>query len=170
VSYPCVPQRTSFKNFPSKFLLKKKPPVNLFPNDPNTQETYLYPLKFPSKNSPSESTQSHHIVSPTSNWRRSYHFIISLSFHQHQIGDDHIIIVSPTSDWWRLYHIISYHYRFTNIRLVTIISHNNISLSFHQCPVGDDHITLYHFTKAHLVVIGQTSLFPVNRPSVQAAE
>jgi len=54
------------------------------------------------------------IVSPTLDWWRSYH-IISLSFDQHQIGDDHI-----TS---------SYHYRFTDIRLVTIISHHIFVIS-----------------------------------------
>ncbi|WJX19818.1 hypothetical protein P8452_09452 [Trifolium repens] len=57
------------------------------------------------------------IISPGSTWRRSYH----LSFHQRQTGDDHFIsfTVSPASDWRRSSHII---YRFTSVRLATIIS------------------------------------------------
>ncbi|WJX71951.1 hypothetical protein P8452_55886 [Trifolium repens] len=62
------------------------------------------------------------IVSPASDWRRSFHIIYRftsvrlatiisyhLSFHQRQTGDDHFIsfIVSPASDWRRLYHITS---------------------------------------------------------------
>ncbi|KAK2374987.1 hypothetical protein QL285_075912 [Trifolium repens] len=73
------------------------------------------------------------IVSPASDWRRSYHSIYRftsvrlatiischLSFHQRQTGDDHILsfIVSPASDWRRSFRII---------------------LSFHQRQTGDDH-------------------------------
>ncbi|WJX28868.1 hypothetical protein P8452_17539 [Trifolium repens] len=73
------------------------------------------------------------IVSPASDWRRSFHH---LSFHQRQTGDDHFIslIVSPASDWRRSFHII---YRFTSVRLATIIPYH---LSFHQRQTGDDHL------------------------------
>ncbi|KAK2417791.1 hypothetical protein QL285_040051 [Trifolium repens] len=71
------------------------------------------------------------IVSPASDWRRSYHIIYRftsvrlatiisyhLSFHQRQTGDDHFIafIVSPAADWRRSYHNI---YRFTSVSVTT---------------------------------------------------
>jgi hypothetical protein len=75
------------------------------------------------------------IVSPASDWRRSFHIIYRftsvrlativsyhLSFHQRQTGDNHFII-----------------YRFTSVRLAMIISYR---LSFHQHQTGDDHNTL----------------------------
>ncbi|KAK2382821.1 hypothetical protein QL285_070334 [Trifolium repens] len=73
---------------------------------------------------------------------------MSLSFHQDPPGDDHII------------------YRFTSVRLATIISYH---LSFHQRQTGDDHFIsfivspasdwrrsfhiIYHFTSLRLATI-----------------